>query len=101
MGGCGAARTYAGEKVAGPTSLTRAAQHVAGGRPGSERAARYERSSERGRGPQAALKIDAAARWRADFHSWRWLQAMLTPPIRSTFMRANRMPPPIRRKFII
>src|SRR5579859_2936134 len=49
-------------------------------------------------GPQAALKIDAAARWRADFHSWRWLQAMLAPPIRSTFADQNRTrwAPPIR-----
>jgi hypothetical protein len=34
----------------GPAEPKAAAQHVAGGRPGSECAARYERSNERGRG---------------------------------------------------
>jgi hypothetical protein len=38
------------ENVTDERLFSRAAQHVAGGRPGSERAARYERSSERGRG---------------------------------------------------
>ena len=34
------------------THFSRAVQHVAGGRPGRERVARNERSSERGRGAQ-------------------------------------------------
>ena len=39
--------------MTGEATSSSAAQLVAGGRPGSERAARYERSSERGRGRSA------------------------------------------------
>jgi hypothetical protein len=55
------------ETMTGETPPTRAAQLVAGGRPGRERAARHERSSERGRGaagsPDPAL-VHAGANLR-------------------------------------